>query len=324
MIERELVHWLSEKLKLGNPALVEKDLILQGLLLALAHDKLFSDDFVFKGGTCLTKAYFGYYRFSEDLDFTRLPTSNPSNAKAAISEKQARKTFSKEVDSLVAVCAKVATECGLDFKPDKSNLRYAQLGQSSKMVTFKLWYVPVDATVETFIKIQLNLDETMAFKPQRRVVRAIATAHRKEIEFLYPKHAAWATQDVEWNAYDLREIASEKIRALLTRRGFKARDLVDLYMLDKAGITVDSVTPLAVQKTKSVLKYEKYAANLTNRRFDDLAVLGSEQNLLMQTPGKDFDTFTRRTLAQLNTIASHLQAQNQTRTTTTRRVDSVT
>jgi predicted nucleotidyltransferase component of viral defense system len=50
--------------------LIEKDLLLQGLLLQLSKSKYFSEKFVFKGGTCLTKAYFGYYRFSEDLDFT--------------------------------------------------------------------------------------------------------------------------------------------------------------------------------------------------------------------------------------------------------------
>ncbi len=69
-IEKEMLNWLSDKLKIQNIALIEKDLLLQGLLIKLSKSAYFSENFVFKGGTCLTKAYFGYYRFSEDLDFT--------------------------------------------------------------------------------------------------------------------------------------------------------------------------------------------------------------------------------------------------------------
>jgi len=50
--------------------LIEKDLILHQLLLDLSENKFFSENFVFKGGTCLIKCYLGYFRFSEDIDFT--------------------------------------------------------------------------------------------------------------------------------------------------------------------------------------------------------------------------------------------------------------
>jgi predicted nucleotidyltransferase component of viral defense system len=33
-----------------------------------------TQNFIFKGGTCLKKCYFEDYRFSEDLDFTLLDT----------------------------------------------------------------------------------------------------------------------------------------------------------------------------------------------------------------------------------------------------------
>ena len=50
-----------------DPRLVEKDYFCSVLLehLAAADPSL-----VFKGGTCFTKVHFGFYRLSEDLDFS--------------------------------------------------------------------------------------------------------------------------------------------------------------------------------------------------------------------------------------------------------------
>lgn len=47
---------------------VDKDYVLGHFLSGFM--KVFSDELVFKGGTCLRKCYFEDYRFSEDLDFT--------------------------------------------------------------------------------------------------------------------------------------------------------------------------------------------------------------------------------------------------------------
>ena len=52
--------------------LVEKDYYLT-VILSRLHE--LSEDLIFKGGTCLNKVYFSYYRLSEDLDFSmRLPS----------------------------------------------------------------------------------------------------------------------------------------------------------------------------------------------------------------------------------------------------------
>jgi len=53
-----------------TPAVVEKDYMLGWLLAAVNANEVFSNSWVFKGGTCLKKCYFETYRFSEDLDFT--------------------------------------------------------------------------------------------------------------------------------------------------------------------------------------------------------------------------------------------------------------
>lgn len=50
--------------------IIEKDYVLGWLLAGIAAHPALKDSWVFKGGTCLKKCYFGTYRFSEDLDFT--------------------------------------------------------------------------------------------------------------------------------------------------------------------------------------------------------------------------------------------------------------
>lgn len=52
------------------PSVVEKDYVLGWLLAAIHQNPELSENWIFKGGTCLKKCYFETYRFSEDLDFT--------------------------------------------------------------------------------------------------------------------------------------------------------------------------------------------------------------------------------------------------------------
>ena len=62
---------LDEADSLGlNPHVVEKDYVLGWLLWAVGNHDEISENWVFKGGTCLKKCFFETYRFSEDLDFT--------------------------------------------------------------------------------------------------------------------------------------------------------------------------------------------------------------------------------------------------------------
>lgn len=61
---------LSKLLKNEQRELIEIDLLLYKILFALSQNEFFYQNFLFKGGTCLIKNYIGYYRFSEDIDFT--------------------------------------------------------------------------------------------------------------------------------------------------------------------------------------------------------------------------------------------------------------
>lgn len=58
----------KEKVPLGT---IEKDYVL-GLLLGIISRFPYSDQLIFKGGTCIKKIYFPEARFSVDLDFSCL------------------------------------------------------------------------------------------------------------------------------------------------------------------------------------------------------------------------------------------------------------
>ncbi len=66
----EFVSFIAEKSEIGKEGLIEKDVILHRILKEIYSNSYFSRNYLFKGGTCLVKCYFGYYRFSVDLDFT--------------------------------------------------------------------------------------------------------------------------------------------------------------------------------------------------------------------------------------------------------------
>ncbi len=299
MIDSELINWLSKKLGIVNRPLIEKDLYLQGLLLELEKSSFFKENFLFKGGTCLTKAYYGYYRFSEDLDFTW------ANQKIfqGKTEKRIRKIISQDINSVMDLLVHASKKLELDFKPEKANRHYIELGGSNRFATFKFWYKPIDSNHETFIKIQVNFVEKILHKPVLRSLKAIANEHKKALELLFPDQASACTQNPSFNCYDLKEIACEKLRALLTRRGFKARDLIDLYWLDKHGIKIKTVRLVAIEKTVFMLKYLKYAENLQQKKFDSTFDLGAEEALLIEKPGKDFEKFMQTALKELNELA---------------------
>jgi len=303
MIEEETLNWLSEKLQIKSTQLIEKDLLLQGLLLQLSKSDYFSEKFVFKGGTCLTKAYFGYYRFSEDLDFTWV------NQKVfeGKSEKQIRKMLSKEINEIMETIEKTAKELGLEFRPVKSDRHYVQLGGSNRFATFKLWYLPTTEERKTFIKIQLNFVDKMFRKPKRHKLKAIAEKYAEDFNYLFPMYATMATNAPAFYCYDFEEIAAEKIRALLTRRGFKARDIIDLHYLAKEGATIKAVKKMAIEKTEFMLKYLKYGENLKNKKFEEKLKLGEEERLMIEEPDKGFENFANKTLKELNELAEEIR-----------------
>lgn len=293
MARKEFIEYLSDKLKIERKELLEKDMLLQALLVELSADSAFNENFAFKGGTCLIKCYLGYYRFSEDLDFTYLNQKEFSGK----SEKQIRKMLSGRIDGIASIINVISEKQGLEFKAEKGNKRYIELGGSNKFVTFKIWYLSEALGVETFVKVQISFVEDVLFKPQYLFAGSlIGKGHEKEINFLFPEYS-FLLKIPKIKVYALKEIAVEKVRAILTRRGIKARDFVDIFLICKEkGIDVIKLKKEILRKTKFMLKYQKYSDNLLSKEFSfKMELIASEEKKLMLKPiGKEFEAFLRK------------------------------
>ncbi|NLB76573.1 MAG: nucleotidyl transferase AbiEii/AbiGii toxin family protein, partial [Crenarchaeota archaeon] len=272
--------------------LIEKDLILHQILTDLSQNEFFSNNFVFKGGTCLTKCYLGYYRFSEDIDFTWKDQA----VFECKSQMNIRRLLSEVIDKAGGIFEGVAKKRVLDFKCEKHNRHYVELGGSNKMCTFKIWYHAETLNVESFVKVQMNFVEKLIFAPQKSKLSALQCKQSSELSFLFPEYSEYC-QTISFNVYDTREILCEKVRSILTREGFKARDFLDVYLIcKKYGLNLEDLVGPVVAKICFVLGiYKKYQENFEAKKTmlaSEPFRWGEEKRLLLhKIDGEEFDEF---------------------------------
>ncbi|MGI0068137.1 MAG: nucleotidyl transferase AbiEii/AbiGii toxin family protein, partial [Thermoplasmata archaeon] len=181
-----------------------------------------SDEWIFKGGTCLKKCYLETYRFSEDLDFTVLPIGPVKP---------------NEVEPLlVRALARVGDESGIDFT------RQAPLfkGHSSGRYTEgRAYYVGPRATPGV---ASIRLDLTSSEVVVRPTVR-------RPIAHSYPDHLPGAG-DVR--CYAPEEVFAEKLRALGERaRPRDLYDVVNLYRRQELPVTPPEVQTVLIEKCRT-------------------------------------------------------------------------
>ncbi len=289
MLDRPFLDFLANRLNTGRKEMIEKDVVLQSLLHELSKNQDFKENFAFKGGTCLIKCYLGYYRFSEDLDFTFIKQDEFKNK----SEKQIRRVLSKKIDFLIALLESLAGKLDLEFKGGKGNQKYVELGGSNRFATFKLWYFSPTLENPTFIKIQINFLEMIIYPLRKLRLRFILDAESKEIKFLFPKQAYLFHAPV-LEVYDLREILAEKVRAILTRREVKERDYIDVFrIVEKTDIEPADLKAEILSKIKFMLRYEKYRRNIKDR-FEEKTVLLKEEKITLIPLSNEFPPFLKR------------------------------
>ncbi len=184
-------------------AVLERDYCLAWFLVGLSRTKL-RERLAFKGGTALKRCYFGDYRFSEDLDFTLM----------------VKTSFDVIREELEPVFAEVSRSGGISIRFGHED---TQSHQNSH--TFYLSYEgPLPATARAKeVKVDITINEEVVFKLEpRRVLRA------------YEEYAD-LPEDADVPTYSLREIAAEKVVALLDPARNEPRDLYDLWFLTSSG-----------------------------------------------------------------------------------------
>jgi len=265
--------------------LVETDVLLHLIMRDLSGTG-FREEFAFKGGSCLIKHYLGYYRFSVDLDFTFLKQDSFEEK----SQKEIRKMLSGKIDEVTGIFADISGRRGLDFKAEKENRRYMEFGGGNKSVTFKLWRESPFSR-ETFIKVQINFVERLLFPLKEAELKSLIGESR-ELQFLFPSLYEEYSTPVRFKVYDIREILCEKVRAVLTRRGIKERDFLDLYLISKKfRMSYGDSGREIIEKTRFALNlYQKYRENMKeNLRLLSVESFpfGSEDYLLLEEIDRD-------------------------------------
>lgn len=294
MINKELIDFISKKLNIARRDLIEKDVILTKILFYLTQNVEFFQNYVFKGGTCLTKCYFDYFRFSEDLDFTYL------NQKDFIgkSKNKTRKMISEKINKLGELIDIIAKHLDLDFKKEKENKKYFQFGGSNAFVTFKIWYQSQELGKETFVKIQFNHIEKLYYPIKELDARYIVPKNlEKDFSFLAQEETELLLKPIKIKSYDLKEILIEKVRAILTRRGIKARDYVDIFLIIKREkLDIHNFKKQIKEKINYMLKFEKYQQNINDKeaQLDDEFILKEEEAIILTPIGEDFPKFLKK------------------------------
>ncbi len=224
--------------------LVEKDYYCSLLLhdFALA----FQQGMVFKGGTCLSKVYADFYRFSEDLDFVIPIKTHASRSERRTLIAPFRDYLTRLPDRLP--CFHIA-EPLQGFNLSKQYIgRYAYHSQVTGQ--------------DEFIKVEIGLREPLFDPIESRLARTM---------LIDPFRNLPALVSVAVNVMSLRETYAEKFRAALTRKEPAIRDFYDiayairtrrlnlndtrLVTLIREKLTVPDNTPVDISEAKlSVLR----------------------------------------------------------------------
>jgi len=193
----------------GFPAqLLEKDYYLT---LVLSKIKDMSSDLIFKGGTCLNKVYYNYYRLSEDLDFSmKLPEYVTTRGNR-------RKCIQPIKDNIETY----AEQFGLKIEDkDKAGRNV------SKQYAYHLIYKSALRSQEMKIKFEIGLRFNPILDTETREVK-----HK----FLHPFTGEPLFDGGSVNCLSLKEIVSEKLRAAAIRQIIAPRDFYDLDFIVRQG-----------------------------------------------------------------------------------------
>ncbi len=297
----EFASFVAEKSGVKSINLIENDIMLHKILEEFHANSVFND-YLMKGGSCLIKCYFGYYRFSVDLDFTW------RNQKTweGLGESELRRRLLTEIREFASILKMASQELNLEFEVEPREKRFIEFGGGGRMATFKIW-----KGLE-LIKIQVNFVEKLLFPPKNvRAMTLLDSARISRDDRAYFKEILEFYKPISIMAYDEKEILCEKVRAILTRRAQKLRDFYDLFVLSKHGFKAEDLKKEILEKIRASLYYKKYRENLERNirglELDERLMEDPfERSLLITEPRKDFEEFLESIKITLPEIAKSI------------------
>ena len=262
--------------------LLEKDYYITVVLSGIS---MLNNALIFKGGTCLSKIYYSYYRLSEDLDFTlKLPSNSSTrsvrrNAITPIKEKI--RPFLKKYNMSIE---------NLDRTGHRESTQY-------------IYYLDYNSAVLSK-KESIKLEIGMRFNP-------FLSGLTKKVnhKFLHPftKEPLFDARSV--NCLALKELVAEKLRASATRDVIAGRDFYDLgYLLrEKFNFKDKEVLELFRKKLEEdgfSSELNKYRVNLgrTDKEIDEMMSRIEDELFPVLTLNEQKSFNMAKTLGELNTV----------------------
>lgn len=228
--------------------LLEKDYYLTVLLGGINAE--LDENLVFKGGTCLNKIYFEYFRLSEDLDFTMLLPRGKMNKTGR------SKTMEKVKKGIKGYVLKFGMTLDDQERPGRNE---------SRQYVYHINYDSIITGTPDQVKFEIGLRANPYLPSEKRKIGHVFKNPFTGEEIFYAG---------EIECLSLQEIAAEKFRAASTRREIAPRDFFDLDFFIRKSFNFKNkeFIDLAAKKlaeddfTGSV---EKYFKNL-NRSKEDI------------------------------------------------------
>jgi predicted nucleotidyltransferase component of viral defense system len=198
-VERTLRQIFDARMKQGEVfAVLEKDYAISYVLAGIASVPELYEILLFKGGTCLRKAYFATYRFSIDLDYT---ISKPMDC--------------SELGRLLFRAVARAEELMQQHGPFKLSLREVahrgphERGQCEHRIEVAFPWMR-SASCALKVEVLPAPPEVIVGVPEERMLYHVGCDE---------------SVDAKMRCYELREIASEKLRSFLqVRARYDARE----------------------------------------------------------------------------------------------------
>ena len=203
--------------------LIEKDYYLT-LIISRVFE--LSENLVFKGGTCLNKVYYEYYRLSEDLDFSMiLPEYKPTRG-------QRRKCIQPIKDKIEKFIEQFGMRLHDAGNPGRNE---------SKQYVYNFVYQSALHEVEAKIKFEIGLRFNPFDTIKKRPVQHV---------FLHPFTGNPLFDGGQINCLSLNELIAEKLRAGAIRKIIAPRDFydIDFVLRNKFDLTNKEVITLFKKK----------------------------------------------------------------------------
>ncbi|MDP2923113.1 MAG: nucleotidyl transferase AbiEii/AbiGii toxin family protein [Candidatus Omnitrophota bacterium] len=220
--------------------LIEKDYYLT-LILSRASE--LSEDLIFKGGTCLNKVYYSYYRLSEDLDFSmKLPQYEATRG-------QRRKCIQPVKNRIKKLVEQFGMKIDDAGNPGRNE---------SKQYVYFLVYQSALRPLEAKIKFEIGL----RFNP----IMPVETRNVQHA-FLHPFTGEPLFDGGKIKCLSLNELIAEKLRASAIREKIAPRDFYDLDFVLRNGFDLINKEVIKLFKKKleecgADTDLEKYRVNL--------------------------------------------------------------